>query len=99
MGWRECKWSIRKLTLLGRQRVSFHETHHQSPMAPPETYNMREIGGGHGAHGPAPGKVFDYNSVGVAGAGGAAGAARARSMRDGGSYGQTLQEGESPYPA
>jgi hypothetical protein len=74
-------------------------------MAPPETYNMREIGGGgHGAHGPAPGEVFDYNSIGVAGAGGAAGAAgigvaRARSTRDGGSYGQALQEGGSPYPA
>ncbi|RXW19063.1 hypothetical protein EST38_g6781 [Candolleomyces aberdarensis] len=53
--------------------VSSHGTYHQSPMAP-ESYNMREIGGV-GAHGPAPGEVFDYNSIGAGGAAGAAGAA------------------------
>lgn len=79
--------------------VSSHGTYHQTPMVP-ETYNMREIGGVN-PHGPAPGEVFDYNSIGAGGAAGAAGigVARARSMRDGGNYGQALQEGGSPYPA
>jgi hypothetical protein len=78
-------------------------TRTSAPMAPPETCNMREIGGEHGAHGPAPGEVFDYNSIGVAGAGGAAGAAgigvaEGEEYEGWGSYGQALQEGGSPYP-
>lgn len=68
--------------------VSSHGTYQQSPMSHGDAYGMREIP----SHGPAPGEVFDYGNAGI-------GVARARSQRDGGSYGQALQDGASPYPA
>ncbi|TFK24654.1 hypothetical protein FA15DRAFT_687404 [Coprinopsis marcescibilis] len=77
--------------------ISSHGTFQQSPLQPHESYGMREIGG-HGpvsGPGPAPGEVFNYGAAGAAGIG----VARARSMRDGGNFGQALQDGNSPYPA